>query len=159
MQLLEFNCIVITESNSAYEVAKHAFEATWKCEILNTRYNFHGYEIYCSSVACVKFQQNGVIKLYTRHNVFGSDRGRSVFLLFMQQLVSSDPYKMLLCTRVVCRENVQLGTSLKKKKEKKNEGEKEGARYARCFLRVNSARRRRRKFYRAFTRPCLIRLG
>lgn len=74
--------------------------------------------------ACVKFRQNGVIKLYVRHDIFGPDRGRLVFLLFMQQLVSSDPYKMSLCTRVVCRGNVQPGTSLKKKKRKRRKKRK-----------------------------------
>lgn len=72
----------------------------------------------------MKFRQNGVIKLYARHDVFGPDRGRLVFLLFMQQLVSSDPYKMSLCTKVVCRGNVQPGTSLKKKKRKRRKKRK-----------------------------------
>lgn len=106
-------------------VAKHAFEATQV-----TKFQIHviismGTEfIALRWRACVKFRQNGVIKLYARHDVFGLDKGRLVFLLFMQQLVSSDPYKMSLCTRVVCRGNVQPGTSLKKKKRKRRKKRK-----------------------------------
>lgn len=100
-------------------VAKYAFEATQVMKYqVHTVIIFLGMEFIAPQLrACVEFWQNGVVKLYTRHDVFGPDRGCLVFLLFIQ-LISSGPYKMPLCTRVVCRGNVQPGTSLKNRRKR-----------------------------------------